>query len=224
MKILFGLIFLTSSIAGCVLMCITSLYAAGALAAAQTVRSIPFIGPHVSDRIAAWVMGAEEEMVADDAPAFAIGTPIAAEQTPLPVTPMPHNPDCGIPYIFPVDGPITSYFGWRSNIADPSKREFHAGIDLSSPSGTAVKATMCGQVTEAGWSNLYGWVVSVSNGNITTLYGHNSALRVTVGDWVEKGQVLAESGNTGRSTGPHVHYGISIDGTWVDPVEAFGIG
>jgi murein DD-endopeptidase MepM/ murein hydrolase activator NlpD len=123
-----------------------------------------------------------------------------------------------------VEGRITSYFGWRSNINDPSQREFHAGVDLSVPNGTPVKATMCGQVTEAGWSNLYGWVVSVSNGNITTLYGHNSALYVSVGDWVEKGQVIAASGNTGRSTGPHVHYGISIDGTWVDPVEAFGIG
>ena len=200
------------------------LYAAGALAAAQTVRSMPFIGPHVSDRIQAWVLGAEEELVADDAPINPTGTPLAGEPTPLPVTPAPTNPDCGIPYVFPVEGPITSYFGWRSNISNPSQREFHAGIDISVPSGTSVKTTICGKVTEAGWSDLYGWVVRVTNGNISTLYGHNSQLFVSVGDWVEKGQTVAASGSTGRSTGPHVHYGVSIDDTWVDPVEAFGIG
>ena len=75
-----------------------------------------------------------------------------------------------------------------------------------------MKTTICGEVMQAEWTNLYGWVVSVTNGNITTLYGHNSQL------------LVAAAGCTGRCPGPHVHYGVSVNDVWVDPIEAFGIG
>lgn len=224
MRVVLGLIALTAALAACIVVCVTALYAAGALAAAQTVRAMPFIGPHVSDRIQAWVLGAEEPLVAEVGPTLPPGTPLAVTTTPAPVTPRPGDPRCGIPYVFPVEGPITSGFGWRTNPFDPSRREFHAGIDFSVATGTAVRTTICGEVTEAGWSDLYGWVVSVANGNITTLYGHNSQLFVSAGDWVAQGQTVAASGSTGRSTAPHVHYGVSVDGAWVDPVEVFGLG
>ena len=104
MKLVFGLIFVVAIIAACMLTCITSLYAVDALAAAQTVRSIPFVGPHVSERIEVWVLGAQEELVADTAPLYTTGTPLAITVTPFPVTPQPGDPNCGKPYVFPVEG------------------------------------------------------------------------------------------------------------------------
>ncbi len=229
MRITLGIGVLAAALGACVLACVTMLYAAGGLAAAQTARAIPFAGPAVSQQIHNWVLGAEVELVADTAPHYPTGepppaTPLPYPVTPLPITPMPGDPECGVPHALPVAGPITSRFGWRPNILDPSRSEFHAGVDISTRTGTPVLATLCGQVTQAGWSDLYGWVVAVTSGNITTLYGHNSALLVSVGQRVERGQAVADSGNTGRSTGPHVHYGISVDGVWVDPLEAFGVG
>ena len=230
MRILIFMTLLAAMIGLCSLLCITSLYAAAGLAAAQTARVIPFVGDMVSARITAWVLGAKEDHVVEVAPVPPPGPPIDA--TSMPVTPMPGNPACGKPYTYPVNGAVTSRFGWRTSPFPPFVSEFHAGIDFSAPSGTPVYSTMCGTVTFAGWSDLYGWQVSVTNGNpstgsgqvITTLYGHNSEILVAEGAWVEVGQLLASSGSTGRSTAPHVHYGISIDGQWVDPETAFGIG
>ena len=221
-----GLGVLVAALGACLLACVTMLYAAGGLAAAQSVRPIPFVGPSVSQQIQDWVLGAEVDHVADDSPYYPTGEPpppgTDVPVTPIPVTPRPGEPECGTPFGLPVSGPITSRFGWRANLDDPSRREFHAGVDISTRSDTPVLATMCGEVTEAGWSDLYGWVVSISNGNITTLYGHNRELYVAVGQRIERGQSLAGSGSTGRSTGPHVHYGISVGGAWVDPLSAFG--
>lgn len=229
MKGTLGLGVLAAMLAACLLACVTMLYAAGGLAASQTVRAIPFVGPSVSGQIRDWVLGAEVEHVADTAPYYPAGDPLPATSlpypvTPVPVTPQPGDPDCGVPYLLPVAGRITSRFGWRPNLDGSGRLEFHAGVDISTPSGTLVAATMCGEVTQAGWSDLYGWVVGVTSGNITTLYGHNSELYVSVGQHVGRGQSIAASGNTGRSTGPHVHYGISVGGVWVDPLEAFGVG
>ena len=222
MRITLWIGLLAALIGLCSLLCITSLYAAAALAAAQTARVIPFVGDMVSTRITAWVLGAKEDHVVEVAPLPPPGPPI--EVTSVPVTPMPGNPECGKPYTYPVDGAITSRFGWRTSPFPPFASEFHAGVDFSAPSGTPVYSTLCGTVTFAGWSDLYGWQVSVTNGNITTLYGHNSEIFVAEGAWMEVGQLLASSGSTGRSTAPHVHYGISIDGQWVDPEAAFGVG
>lgn len=221
MKTLIAIISLCTFMAACVLLAATGIYAAGGLAAARTTEMIPLVGASVSQQIEGWVLGDEAEHTIYDAPLYPIGTPIAAP-TQLPVTPIPGNPDCGQPYTLPAEGPITSGFGWRPSPYDPSKSEFHAGIDISVPSGTSVVSTICGKVTQAGWSDLYGNVVAVSNGNVTTLYGHNSQLLVAEGQEVAQGQIVALSGSTGRSTGPHVHYGVSINGSWVDPLAGPG--
>lgn len=223
MRTLFAISLLSATLGTCAVLCLIALYAAGGLAAAQTTRMLPFVGPIVGPRIEAWVLGSTEPLVADTSPVpIATGEP-APQITPI-VTPIPGDPNCAKPYIYPVEARVTSRFGWRVSPFPPHVREFHAGIDFSAGTGTAVHATMCGTVTFAGWSDLYGWQVSVSNGNITTLYGHNSELLVAEGQQVSVGQIVALSGSTGRSTAPHVHYGISVDGVWVDPEVAFGIG
>lgn len=121
------------------------------------------------------------------------------------------------PSIWPVRGPITSPFGPRPNPFGPGV-EFHHGVDIGVPTGTAVHVTASGVVITAGWNNVYGNMVRVDHGNgIVTLYGHNSKLLVHAGEHVVKGQVIADSGSTGMSTGPHVHYGVYVDGTAVNP-------
>lgn len=130
------------------------------------------------------------------------------------------SPD--VPRGQPVSGPITSGFGVRGNpfgSADgEAASEMHTGIDFSVPQGTPVLATGAGVVRIAGWSGAYGNLVVIDHGNgISTYYGHNSSVLVSPGERVERGQVVALSGNTGRSTGAHVHYEIRVNGTPVDP-------
>lgn len=107
----------------------------------------------------------------------------------------------------PVDGAVTSGVGWRVDPFGTGKKVFHRGIDIAVPVGTPVRATRQGRVVLAGERRGYGATVVVEHDNgDRTLYGHNSALKVRKGDMVEAGTVVAYSGNTGRSTGPHVHY------------------
>lgn len=108
----------------------------------------------------------------------------------------------------PVDkGVVTSGVGWRLDPFGSGKVTFHRGIDIAVPVGTPVRATRKGQVIFAGNRSGYGATVIVehSNGD-RTLYGHNSLVRVSPGERVVAGTVLAFSGNSGRSTGPHVHF------------------
>lgn len=88
----------------------------------------------------------------------------------------------------------------------------HGGIDFPCPTGTPVYAADSGYVTAAGWTNWgYGNYVMINHGNgITTLYGHNSSVKVSVGQAVSKGEVIAYSGSTGNSTGPHVHFEVRL--------------
>jgi len=130
------------------------------------------------------------------------------------------SPD--VPRGQPVSGPVTSGFGVRSNPFasgdSEAVSEMHTGIDFSVPQGTPVLATGPGVVRIAGPSGAYGNLVVIDHGNgISTYYGHNSSVLVSPGQRVERGQVVALSGNTGRSTGAHVHYEIRINGTPVDP-------
>lgn len=115
---------------------------------------------------------------------------------------------------WPVDGVITSAFGWR-------QRNWHSGLDIACPSGTPVLAAAAGQVTEAGWKSAgYGYAVMIDHGNgVVTLYGHCSQVQVTPGQWVEAGQSVALSGSTGNSTGPHLHLEVRIDGQCRDPLD-----
>ena len=120
------------------------------------------------------------------------------------------------PSVWPANGQVTSPFGRRGM---GGYGEYHPGIDIATPIGTAVVATADGIVVYSQWDDGgYGKLVQIDHGNgIHTLYGHNSAIVVTNGQKVKKGQIIAYSGSTGYSTGPHVHYEIRVNGTVVDP-------
>lgn len=105
------------------------------------------------------------------------------------------------------NGVVTSGVGWRIDPFGSGKLVFHRGIDIAVPVGTPVRATRKGRVVFAGPRNGYGSTVIVEHDNgDRTLYGHNAMVRVGPGDLVETGTVVAFSGNSGRSTGPHLHY------------------
>ncbi|MEO1131235.1 MAG: peptidoglycan DD-metalloendopeptidase family protein [Cyanobacteria bacterium J06639_1] len=121
----------------------------------------------------------------------------------------------------PVLGPITSSFGWRIHPIFGTGR-MHSGIDYGVSTGTAVRAVEKGTVIYAGWYGGYGNTAIVYHGNdLTTLYAHNSQLAVPLGTTVERGQVLAFSGSTGLSTGPHVHFEVRLRGNPIDPTPFF---
>jgi murein DD-endopeptidase MepM/ murein hydrolase activator NlpD len=114
--------------------------------------------------------------------------------------------------VWPVSGPVTSGFGYRWG-------RLHAGVDIAVPVGTAVHAAQSGRVAIAGWVGGYGNYVCIQHaGALSTCYGHNSSIGVSVGQSVSQGQVIAASGNTGNSTGPHVHFETRINGNPVDPM------
>ncbi len=118
-----------------------------------------------------------------------------------------------------VQGWLSSRYGMRT---DPftGKRDFHAGVDFAGKEGSPVVATAAGVVTWAGNRSGYGKLVEINHGNgYTTRYGHNRKVLVRVGEAVKKGQVVAEMGSTGRSTGPHVHFEVLRDGRTVNPAK-----
>lgn len=117
-----------------------------------------------------------------------------------------------VPWRWPAFGEISSDYGWREY------KEYHHGIDIAIPSGTDVKAARAGKVVKAGWIGVYGLALLVDHGNgIQTLYGHNQKLLVKAGERVDMGETIAISGNTGNSTGPHLHFEIRLNGKTVDP-------
>lgn len=123
------------------------------------------------------------------------------------------------PSIWPVQGEITSRFGWRNSPWGDGS-EFHPGIDIANSMETPIVATADGEVVQTGASGGYGNIVKIDHGDgIETIYGHNSRIAVSVGQSVQKGQVIAYLGNTGRSTGPHAHYEVRVNGNAVDPVS-----
>ena len=127
------------------------------------------------------------------------------------------------PTIRPVNGRLTSGFGWRRNPMGGSGSEMHLGVDIAAPTGTSIVATGGGTVVFSGWSSGgYGNKVVIDHGmGIQTLYAHNSVNLVSVGDKVSRGDVIARVGSTGRSTGPHVHYEVIVNGTAVNPDRFF---
>jgi murein DD-endopeptidase MepM/ murein hydrolase activator NlpD len=120
-------------------------------------------------------------------------------------------------YIVPYNGTISSRFGWRMF---RGRYDYHTGIDFAGPKGSLVVASDGGTVTKAGWYGAYGYCVIINHGKgVQTLYGHNSKLLVKVGDKVAQGEAIARVGSTGRSTGPHVHFEIRINGKAVNPAK-----
>ncbi|CUH94192.1 putative secreted protein [Propionispora sp. 2/2-37] len=123
------------------------------------------------------------------------------------------------PSLWPASGAVTSGFGQRNSPWEDGS-ELHPGIDIAAGIGTPVVATADGEVVKSGWSGGYGNIVQIDHGNgIETIYGHNSKVAVIVGQKVKKGQIVSFAGSTGRSTGPHVHYEIRVNGTAVDPIK-----
>ena len=122
-------------------------------------------------------------------------------------------------YIWPCYGTISSYFGSRSSPTAGASTN-HKGIDIAVSTGTSVMATSGGTVTVAGWQSGYGYVVYIDHGNgVVSRYGHLSKILVSVGQTVSQGDVIARSGNTGNSTGPHLHFEIRVNGTAVNPLS-----
>lgn len=121
--------------------------------------------------------------------------------------------------IWPVEGRISSPFGVRFHPI-LKKNRFHNGIDIAIPTGTPVKAADSGKVLMSKWNGGYGYFIAIDHGKgLSTAYGHNSRLLVKEGETVTKGQVIAYSGNTGLSTGPHLHFEVRVKGAPVDPVK-----
>lgn len=121
-------------------------------------------------------------------------------------------------FLWPVRGRITSGFGWRRH-PFIRKWHFHDGLDIG-VRYTKVRASKSGRVTYAGWMGGYGKVVILSHpGNYKTLYAHNSRLYVRKGQYVRQGQWISRSGNTGRSTGPHVHFEVWKNNRQINPLK-----
>jgi murein DD-endopeptidase MepM/ murein hydrolase activator NlpD len=123
-----------------------------------------------------------------------------------------------LPTLYPVEVPFnSSSFGWRR---DPflGIRAFHAGLDFSAAQGEEIKSTGAGMVTMVAKDKSYGNFLKIKHGDgLETRYAHCSKILVKKGDIIEKNQVVALVGNTGRSTGPHLHYEIRLHGRALDP-------
>jgi murein DD-endopeptidase MepM/ murein hydrolase activator NlpD len=150
-------------------------------------------------------LGAAAQAAAAARSAAAVGSPSASNLT------------------MPLDGAkTTSGFGWRN---DPlgAGRKFHAGVDLRAAYGTEVAAAAPGEVTFAGDQAGYGTTVVIRHGEgLETRYAHLASTDVQVGDTVQAGQSVGRVGNSGRSTGPHLHFEVRRHGQQVDPTEVTG--
>lgn len=113
---------------------------------------------------------------------------------------------------WPLRGRITSLFGMRNGRP-------HEGLDIAASVGTPIRAARPGRVTFTGSMGTYGLTVIVNHGaGLTTRYAHCSRILVSKGEWVETGQAIARVGNTGRSTGPHLHFEVRLNGIACDPL------
>jgi murein DD-endopeptidase MepM/ murein hydrolase activator NlpD len=118
-------------------------------------------------------------------------------------------------------GRLSSAYGWRRDPINGTRR-FHKGIDVAMPVGQSVPAARDGRVTFAGEMRGYGLAVVIDHGHgLSTRYGHLSAIDVQAGDTVTAGQTIAESGSTGRSTGPHLHFEVLDNGQPVNPMVSW---
>ncbi len=124
-----------------------------------------------------------------------------------------------LPTILPIKGMVTAGFGNRTS-PFTGVREYHEGLDIAAPYGTPIVATADGVVTFAGPLVAYGNVVFIDHGRgFATFYGHNSTNHVREGQRVRRGDVVAYVGTTGRTTGPHVHYEVHVNGVISNPLK-----
>lgn len=123
------------------------------------------------------------------------------------------------PSVVPARGGLTSRFGYRINPAT-GEATFHSGLDIGATPGTPVHVTADGVVSFAGYDEGYGKLVSVDHGyGVVTRYAHNSQIHVQIGQRIKRGDIISSTGNTGRSTGPHLHYEVRINEIPVDPIN-----
>lgn len=119
-------------------------------------------------------------------------------------------------FIKPISGRISSEFGERE-ITSPVMSADHKGIDIAANKGTDIKAAIGGQVIAADKNNDYGNFIKIKQEDILTVYAHCEKLKVSKGDKVKKGDVIATVGSTGKSTGPHLHFEIRLDDRYINP-------
>lgn len=123
---------------------------------------------------------------------------------------MPTHPPVTYPY-------LSSSFGWRRHPVT-GRHSMHEGLDFAAPRGTPIHAASGGVVTEARYVPGYGKMVQINHGNgLVTRYAHASSINVKLGEMVEKGQMIARVGSTGRSTGPHLHFEVRMGDQPLDP-------
>ena len=119
----------------------------------------------------------------------------------------------------PASGRITSGFGSRKSPTKGASSN-HQGIDISAPTGTSIVAAAAGEVVIATYSSSAGNYVMISHGGgVYTVYMHASSLLVSQGQSVKKGQTIAKVGSTGYSTGSHLHFGVRVNGSYVNPTK-----
>lgn len=138
----------------------------------------------------------------------------AAQASTTSSDPLPAGPiqSAGSGWIWPVNGTLTSPFGYRWG-------RLHAGIDISVPEGTPIRAAKSGSVVLAAYTGGYGNYTCVDHGGgVSSCYAHQSGFAASAGESVSQGDVIGYSGNTGNSTGPHLHFEIRVNGQPVDPL------
>ena len=147
-----------------------------------------------------------------------VGAGVPGADVPAYSSPLPQRA-VSVPSRMPLEGAqLTSSFGMRSHPVLGGRRK-HNGIDLAAPTGTPVYATADGVIGRADWYSSYGLYISISHGaSMETRYAHLSRLAVTAGESVKKGDLIGYVGSTGRSTGPHLHYEVRVDGLAVNPI------
>jgi murein DD-endopeptidase MepM/ murein hydrolase activator NlpD len=124
-----------------------------------------------------------------------------------------------VPNSAPVDGPVGSGFGFRS---DPftGRSALHTGLDFPAETGTPIHAAAGGLVLESAWHAEYGQIIEIDHGNgLSTRYAHCSKVLVSAGSLVKRGQLVGLIGTSGRSTGPHLHFEVLVDGVPQDPAR-----
>jgi murein DD-endopeptidase MepM/ murein hydrolase activator NlpD len=123
------------------------------------------------------------------------------------------------PSIWPTDGYVTSGYGNRTS-PFTGRQQFHAGLDIAADFGTTVVAPARGRVVFAGMNGPFGRMLEIDHGyGLRTHFAHLAKAHVKQGETVERGTPIAEVGSTGRSTGPHLHYGVEVNGRTVDPTD-----
>jgi lipoprotein NlpD len=169
-------------------------------------------------------LSAGQELIIPDSESSAFSKPEEPEATPKRDRPSPTgrgkkpsaDPSIRGDLDWPLRGVLYSRFGRKG-------REMHDGIDLAAPLGTPIKAAQSGTVIYAGEQKGYGLIAIIEHANgLTTLYAHNRDLQVRTGQKVREGQVIATVGESGRTTGPHLHFEVRKDGVPVDPLDHLG--